>query len=164
MSQRGEPLPGRSSTVQNVPSFWASRRARLLAGGVMVCAALAAYHNCFSVPFLLDDRASVVDNPTIRHLWPLGRVLSPPVGGITVSGRPVVNLSLAVNYALGGTVVWGYHALNLAVHILAGLTLLGIVRRTLLLKPGLGERFGPMALPLALVVALVWVVHPLQPE
>jgi Flp pilus assembly protein TadD len=129
----------------------------------MVCAALIVYSNCFWVPFLFDDRQSITDNPTIRHLWPLGRVLAPPVGGITVSGRPLVNLSLAVNYALGGTAVWGYHALNLAVHIFAGLALMGIVRRTLL-QPALRERFGGVALPLALAVALLWEVHPLQTE
>jgi hypothetical protein len=47
------------------------------------------------------------------------------------SSRPFVDLTLAVNYALGGTDPWGYHAFNLAVHLLAGLLLLGIVRRML---------------------------------
>jgi protein O-mannosyl-transferase len=79
-------------------------------------------------------------------------------------GRPVVNLSLALNYALGGSNVWGYHALNLAIHIiLAGLTLFGVVRRTLL-RPALRERFSPSAARLALVVAVLWTAHPLQTE
>jgi Flp pilus assembly protein TadD len=159
---RGQPLPDCSTKVQRLSSFWASRWALLLACGVLVLAALIVYGNSFSVPFLLDDECAITDNPTIWHLWPLGRVLSPPGGGITVSGRPLVNLTLAVNYALGGTAVWGYHALNLGVHILAGLTLLGIVRRTLVLNPALRDRFGGAALPLGLVVALLWVVHPLQ--
>ena len=58
-----------------------------------------------------------------------------------MEGRPLLNLSPAINYALGGLAVRWYHALNLAIHILAGLTLLGIVHRTLL-QPGLRERFG----------------------
>ena len=74
-----------------------------------------------------------------------------------------MNFSLAVNYALGGYDVWGYHALNLAIHILAGLTLYGIVRRTLL-SPLLRERFGASAVRLALAVAVLWTVHPLQTE
>ena len=69
-----------------------------------------------------------------------------------------------MNYALGGMAVWGYHAFNLTVHILAGLTLFGIVRRTLTLQPALRERFGATALPLGLAVALLWVLHPLQTE
>ncbi len=134
----------------------------ILGGGVIILAALAVYHNCFAVPLLLDDVPSVVQNPSIHHLWPVWSALSPPVDSY-VGGRPVVNLSLAVNYALGGPLVWGYHAFNLAVHILAGLTLYGIVRRTLLC-PLLRERFGASATRLALAVAVLWTVHPLQTE
>jgi tetratricopeptide (TPR) repeat protein len=59
--------------------------------------------------------------------------------------------------------VRGYHAFNLLIHALAGLTLFGIVRRTLQ-KPPLARRFGDVALPLALTMAVIWVVHPLQTE
>jgi tetratricopeptide (TPR) repeat protein len=120
-----------TKTVRPPPSFAASRTGILLAGGLLVIAALVAYRNSFSVPFLYDDVPAIPDNPTIRHLWPIGPVLSPP-GRLTTSGRPIVNLSLAINYAFGKTDVAGYHALNLAIHILAGLTLFGLVRRTLL--------------------------------
>ena len=78
-------------------------------------------------------------------------------------GRPVPNLSLAVNYAIGGLNVEGYHVVNLAIHILAALALFGLVRRTLLL-PALVERFGSASTGLALAVALVWALHPLQTE
>ena len=80
-----------------------------------------------------------------------------------VGGRPVVSLTLAINYALGGMNVWGYHAVNLAIHILAAWTLFGVMRRTLLL-PALQERFGSAATPLALAAALLWTIHPLQTE
>ena len=91
----------------------------LAAGLVIVLAGLAAYANSLAVPFVFDDGPSILDNPSLRHLWPIGRVLSPPDRGITVSGRPVLNLSLAVNYAVSGTSAWSYHALNLAIHLLA---------------------------------------------
>lgn len=133
-----------------------------LAGAGLVLVALVAYHNSFSVPFLYDDVPTITENLSIRHLWPIGPVLSPPPD-ITSTGRPILNLSLAANYAAGGTAVWGYHALNLAIHILAGLTLFGLVRRTLLL-PSLRGRFGDAALPLALAVAAIWTLHPLQTE
>ena len=81
----------------------------------------------------------------------------------TAVGRPVLNLSLAINYALGGLNVEGYHVVNLAIHILAALALFGLVRRTLLL-PALAARFGPASTGLALAVALVWALHPLQTE
>jgi tetratricopeptide (TPR) repeat protein len=129
---------------------------------VIVLAALAAYHNSFQGPFIFDDLDSILDNQTIRHVWPIGDALVPPrQSGVT--GRPVVNLSLAVNYAFGGTRVWGYHVLNLVIHVLAGLTFFGIVRRTLL-WPRLRERFGAEASKLALATAVLWTVHPLQTE
>jgi tetratricopeptide (TPR) repeat protein len=130
---------------------------------LIVLAGWVAYWNSFNGSFVFDDIQAIVQNPTIRSLWPLGPVLSPRQGGSPMTGRPVVNLSLAVNYALGGTEPWGYHAVNLAVHILAGLTLLGIIRRTLML-PQLQNRFGGRSTGLALAVAMIWLVHPLQTE
>jgi tetratricopeptide (TPR) repeat protein len=131
---------------------------------VIVAAGLIAYHNSFSGPFVLDDYSSIPDNPSIRKLWPLSGPLSPPKGrGLTVEGRPVLNFSFALNYAFGGAKVGGYHAVNLVIHLLGGLTLFGLVRRTLLL-PRLAPRFGPSALALAFTAALLWTVHPLQTQ
>ncbi len=107
-------------------------RNSVFAGLAIVAAAFVAYANTFSAPFVFDDVASITDNPTIRHLWPLRDALSPPPDwGFTVSGRPVLNLSLAVNYAISGLDVWSYHLVNLLIHALAGLALFGVVRRTL---------------------------------
>lgn len=134
-----------------------------LAAGLLVLAATAAYCNSFGGPFVYDDIASIPDNPTIRHLWPLPPVLSPLGGALTVSGRPVLNFSIALNYAISGLNPWSYHALNLAIHVLAGLVLFGLVRRTLR-RPVWRGCFGGDTLPLALAVALGWTLHPLQTE
>ena len=135
--------------------------ANLLVGLAIVGGTFLAYRNTFGVPFLFDDNSSIRDNPTIRHLvtaW------SPPAtGGQTVSGRPFLNFTLALNYAASGTAVWSYHLLNLLIHAVAGCTLFGIVRRTLA-RPGLVDRFGRDATWLALTVALLWTLHPLQTE
>jgi tetratricopeptide (TPR) repeat protein len=131
---------------------------------VLATLCTAAYANTFHVPFIFDDLYTVVNNPSIRRLWPVWNALSPPhAGGTTVIGRPVLNFTLAVNYALSGVTPWGYHAVNLAIHILAGLTIFGIVRQTLL-QPALRERFGAAANELALATAVLWAVHPLQTE
>ena len=116
--------------------------------------AAAAYANSFSGPFVLDDIPSIAANPTIRHL---GSALTPSAA-TTGGGRPVLNLTLAVNYAVSGSAVWSYHALNLAIHVLAGLVLYGIVRRTL------AARSGPAAVPIAFSASLLWTLHPLQTE
>jgi len=133
-----------------------------LGAATIVLAALAAYHNSLAVPFLFDDHFSIEDSLTIRHLWPIWKVLSPSATS-PVGGRPIMNLSLALNYALGGTSAWGYHAFNLAVHVLAALTLYGVLRPTLL-RRGLQQHVGAAAEWVALTAALIWTVHPLQTE
>jgi len=147
-----------------MPFLRPTHRSVLLAGAVIAGAGLVAYADSFTVPFVFQDVPAIVDNPTIRHWWDLGRVLSPPTeGGMTAGGRPLVNLSLAINYAWGGTSVVGYHAFNLAVHLLAGLVLFGIVRRSLLTSAA-GSPAGPDPTLAALAVALWWTLHPLQTE
>jgi protein O-mannosyl-transferase len=135
------------------------RPARLLCCAGIVAAALAAYSRSFGGPFLYDDLDSILGNPTLRSL---STALFPPPG-LTVSGRPVLNLSFAANYAVSGTAVWSYHALNLAIHSAAALLLFGIVRRTLS-SPAVRPRPEPESLGLAFGVSLLWALHPLQTE
>jgi len=134
----------------------------LVAGALLAAGTFAVYSRTFSVPLLFDDGASITDNPSIRRLWPLAAVLSPP-NGAGVGGRPLLNLTYALNYAFGGTAVAGYHAVNLMIHVLAAWTLFALVRRTLL-RPVLAERFGPAATPLALAVSAIWAWHPVLTE
>lgn len=132
-----------------------------LSAAVIAAAVAAAYHNSFQGPFILDDDSSILNNPSIRQLsW---NVFDPPGEGRTVQGRPILNASFAINYAIGRTGVTGYHVANLLIHVLAALTLLSLVRRTLLLE-SLRPAFGPHAMALAMLVTLAWAVHPLQTE
>ena len=86
-----------------------------------------------------------------------------PPDGTTVSGRPLANFTLALNYALSGTDPWSYHAFNVSILALSGLTLFGLVRRTLSM-PVFAGRFARDATPLAFASALLWTLHPLQTE
>src|SRR4051812_9448878 len=124
-----------------------SRRENGFAAAAIVLAAALAYSNSLSGPFVFDDVASILSNGSIKQLWPLSGPLSPPHDfGSTVSGRPLLNLSLAFNYAVSGESVGSYHAFNLIIHTLAGLVLLGLIRRTLLL-PRFSETVRNRALP-----------------
>jgi Flp pilus assembly protein TadD len=141
-----------------------------------------AYSTSFAGVLVLDDVRAIARNPTIRSL---PASLAPPAA-TTVSGRPVGNLTLAINYALAPADardvffpagpgappdaaqrflrnVWGYHFLNLVIHLASGLALFGVVRRTLL-SDRLRTQVDGTATWLAFVVALVWLVHPLQTE
>ena len=134
-----------------------------LAPVVIVLVGVAAYHNSLGGPFIFDDIGSITENRTIRRLWPIRPLFSPPAKGLAVQSRPVVNVSLAINYAIGGLDVRGYHVFNLVAHILAALTLFGVIRRTLGLA-AVPEYVAGASLPLALAAALIWTVHPLATE
>lgn len=155
-----QPAPGLLEGSGRVSPSWA------LPGGAVLLAAAAfgVYLNSLETPFVFDDIPSIIENASIRSLWPPSGPLSPPNSfGYTVSGRPLLNLTLAINYALSGTAPWSYHVLNVLVHALSSLALFGLVRRSLL-KPAAGMRLGKLALPTAWVVALLFAVHPLQTE
>jgi tetratricopeptide (TPR) repeat protein len=156
-------MPQRASERAYAPTAGSWPAGMRVSGGLMVVAVVLAWHNCFSGAFIYDDVPAVMGNLSIRSLRSLGEIFSPGRTDLTVSGRPLANFSLAVNYALGGTQVAGYHALNLLIHLLAGTVLFGIVRRTLT-RPALRDRFGAAAPWLALTVAVLWLVHPLQTE
>ena len=147
-----------SGSASRAESFWSTPFFAVL---MIATAGVVAYLNAFATPFVFDDEPSILANPSIRsfaHAW------SPPVnGGITVAGRPLLNFSFAVNYAISGTDPWSYHIANLLVHLMAGVLLFVVVRRTLV-RPALAAKFGPHAFEIALLAALLWTVHPLQTE
>jgi tetratricopeptide (TPR) repeat protein len=116
---------------------------------ILVAGALS-YAGGLSGPFVFDDRGSIIDNRTIEDLGSL-EVLRAPHETPT-AGRPAVNVSFALNYALGERNVTGYHVANIAIHLLCGLAILGIARR---LQPNVNAAFA---------IALIWTIHPLNSE
>ena len=133
------------------------------AGWLLIFSVMVVYWTSLWVPFQFDDQPAVLYNSTIRQLWPLGPVLQPPADGAGVTGRPLVNLSLAINYAWGGLAVPGYHIMNLLLHGLTSLTLWGVLRRTLC-RPMVPIKYRDHAESLAGSIALCWAVHPLLTE
>ena len=129
---------------------------------ILAGAAVLAYSDSFGCHFILDDGPGIEGNPSIRSLWPLWNVLRPPRRTF-LTGHPLVNLSFALNYAVSALNVWSYHVVNLLIHVLSGLTLYGVVRRSFA-WPSMRARYDRQAAGTALVCALIWLVHPLQTE
>ncbi len=161
----GPPRKGSKTSPDRVPAWWWQPEAvARVAGLILLVATVAAYANSLGVPFLFDDRTDIVENASIRRLWPPWApfLADSPADG-PLKSRPVVNLSLAIDYALGQLDVLPYHLTNLAIHAIAGLLLFGLVRQTLLL-PQLKARYAAAATPLAFTIAAIWTLHPLQTE
>src|SRR6478752_5411519 len=93
-------LPVRSGRdMQSGPPAWAM----LLVLGFLIA---AVFGPSINVSWVFDDRDSILGNQSIVSLWPLIGSTKPgplnPPPEIPVSGRPLVNLSFAINYYLGG--------------------------------------------------------------
>lgn len=119
-------------------------------------------------PFIFDDVGAIEKNSSIRSLWPLISTTERPgplnsLAELPTAGRPLVNLTFAMNYYFGGLDPVGYHVVNMVFHFLTALLVWAVVRRTLRL-PFFGERFEASAGWLAMAIALLWALHPLQTE
>lgn len=125
----------------------------LLAPLLLAVVVLVLYANSFSVPFLFDDYFEISRNPMVK-------AIEPPLDYLT-RARGIPAFTVALNYRLAGFDVWGFHLVNVLVHLANGLLVYALVLRTLRL-PGLRERYGSVAEVLAVLVALVFVAHPLQ--
>jgi protein O-mannosyl-transferase len=121
---------------------------------MIAAAGIAAYSNTMQVPFLFDDVGRIQEEPSIRTLWP-------PSVAMSNSNRPFVQYSFAMNYAVHGYEVLGYHVVNLGIHVVAALLLFGFTNRTL---NRCGKSCSDVAGLLAFSVALIWVVHPLNTQ
>ncbi len=127
---------------------------------VIAAVGAATYLNALGHPFLFDDSGAIVDNQTIRSLW------TSLLGGpeqFPTAGRPLLNASFALNYAFGDLAPWGYHAVNLAVHVLCAVVLFALAQRVLLL-PRMPAFLKGQESGFAAALALLWVVHPLNSE
>ncbi len=131
----------------------------ILFSAIVVLVAIGAvYAPGLGGPFVYDDRQALIDNPFTRHLWPLTRAMATPKD-TPVSGRPLVALTFAVNYAISGLNEWSYHLFNMILHGACALLLMGLVRGTLR-----RTALRAWAAPLALFSALLWALHPLNTE
>jgi tetratricopeptide (TPR) repeat protein len=121
---------------------------------LIVLAAMAAFHNVFPNAFHLDDFYRVAGNPGIQHVHPIWRHFVDPSTMSTLpritAFRPLLPLTLSLNYWWGGETPAGYHAVNLAFHAVSSVLVY------VLLLP-LAKRRA-----VALITALLFAVHPLS--
>jgi len=121
-----------------------------LAALALVLLGALAYSNSLGGPFVLDDVQSIRDNPHVRALWPPAHWLSLEPQS-SLSARPLVTLTMALCHAVSGLDVGVYHVVNVALHLLNGALLLGLLR----------AHFDARA---AFAGALLWTLHPLNTE
>ena len=95
-----------TSSLKNNKNYplWQVATALAVLGGII-------YSNSFDCSFHYDDISSIVDNKQIRNLDELGNLW------LYYRSRFFAHLSFALNYHFGGQNVWGYHFVNLLIHL-----------------------------------------------
>ena len=113
------------------------------------------YSNSFDCTFHFDDQVAIVENYSI-HRFDLKEIFSS-------ASRPVLEITLAINYYFGKLNVFGYHLVNLLLHISNGIMLYFILFQTANL-PSIKEKYGERAYKIALYASLIFIVHPIQTQ
>lgn len=116
----GETVAGRLRTEPNAGSLWQDPFVHLL---LILVAGFVVYFNSMSVPFIFDDYECPIKNPAIRSFscFPdtqrvMGLSITADVQNNAIL-RLVAYFTFAVNYALHGLDLFGYHLVNLLLHI-----------------------------------------------
>ncbi len=122
---------------------------------VIACSGIFVYFGTFQAPFVYDDAHAIVGNPYIKNLAEFQQV----VGIGNLFNRSVLLLSWAVNFALGGENVFGYHLLNVILHVCVSILVYLLAKECMKLDSGLDPAFKK-SLPLA--TTLIHSVNPLS--
>ncbi len=125
-------------------------------------AGLAAlvYLNALDNPFVYDDRATVLDNPSLADLrnWRFVLVYS--------LFRPLVNVSYALDAAVWGLRPFGFHLTNVVLHALNGWLFFHVARHAY--EDSRRRQGQPVDAPRAALAAFagaaLWAVHPVMTE
>lgn len=144
------------------------RRSLIVAAGLIVFVAGVSYSNSLHVPFVLDDLFNIRGNPHVRidqidwqQLWDAAR-RSP------CYRRPLSNLTFALNFYAAGYDVWGYHLVNLGIHVACGFVVYLLALKTFGQLSTLGRKAGGLSSVqtswMALTAALIFVSHPIQTQ
>ncbi len=129
----------------------------ILAFLTIILLTTAVYLNSFSVPFQFDDVKRIVDIRAAQVL-DLGEIFQ------YSKNRFLLYLSFALNFYFGQQDVFGYHLLNLVIHIITS-SLVFLLCLSVFNSPGFPypdlKKHGGI---LALFSALIFAVHPIQTQ
>jgi len=146
--------------------FFRAHQRHFLAVLVLLLVGGGIYANSLNASFQFDDEMYIVRNPAVRHItdWP----------GIwqNYNTRFILGLSFALNYKLGGLDVFGYHCVNVFIHIanavLVYFFVLGLFstpyHQNYPLSNGAAADSRAWFSSVPFFAALIFLVHPIQTQ
>ena len=140
---------------QTMDNFSISARVKALAL-ICVCGVIIYFATVHS-PFIYDDAHAIEDNPYIKNLSKFQQM----VGVQNIFNRSILLFTFSVNHAIGQLDVFGYHLINLMLHLCVGIMLYFLTMELLTIEnPALTPTF--QRLPLA--VSLIHIFNPINVE
>ena len=126
---------------------------------ILIClVGIIAYSNSFDCSFHFDDDHNITKNSSIRDLSHIKAWWS------FVPSRPIGYLSFALNYHFHRLDVWGYHLVNLAIHIANAVLVWWLVMLTMSTPVMRAQPVNRHKGSMALFAALLFVSHPLATQ
>jgi len=126
----------------------------------MILLTVLLYGRSLNAPLVMDDKQNISENPHVRLTYLSPHSLIKAGFESPARNRPAANISFALNYYFHQYDFKPYHAVNVVIHLLAGIFLYFFIKTTLSL-PALRSGFGPGSL-IPFFAAVIWLVHPLQ--
>lgn len=132
---------------------------------------LLIYANTFDASWQLDDKPNIIHNHFlhIEDLHPESLIktfFTQPKNPRETGNkphRPIANLTFALNWYFGKDSVTGYHAVNLAIHLLTA-CLLFLIILNLSRSPNLRDKLDDRTYLASFLTAALWAVHPIQTQ
>jgi tetratricopeptide (TPR) repeat protein len=123
----------------------------------IVLAGILVYSNTFQSSFHLDDD-TIFNNPSIRSLNNISRIVEEE------PQRFIGYITFALNYHFGKLNVFGYHLVNLAIHITNALLVFWLIILTLSIPAHRREDLSAHQYTIAFICSLIFIMHPLQTQ
>ena len=125
------------------------------------------YGNSFDCSWHFDDEPNITDNPNL-HLKEITRenikrTIFSDRNNPNVLYRPVACLSFGLNHYFGELDVFGYHLVNIYIHLISSIFLFLFIYHTLNL-PSLKTKYGTHSYSIALLATILWTINPIQTQ
>jgi tetratricopeptide (TPR) repeat protein len=141
------------------------QQSHLLAFFLLAVAIAIVYSNTLDAPWHLDDYRNIVINQNIKSQQPdlcglAGTCLQ--FFKTALAERPLPMATFAINWHFGSDSTFGYHLVNIAIHVLVGWMLL-LTCLILFKTPHLSGRYSPdQAFFISLLAVCLWALNPIQ--
>ena len=142
-----------------------------IAFALLFALVLLIYSNTFNASWHFDDHPNINKNPRIKisNLKPatiLQTFIASRDGGLYLGKkvyRPVACLTLALNWYVGQDNVFGYHVVNISIHLITAFFLF-LTILNLFYTPRLKGEYSGNEYFVALLAAILWAINPIQTQ